>query len=90
MFINFGKKFSKRLDKAEIKIRNTVDKRIRLFAQDPFNPFLNNHQLTGVYKGYRSINITGDWRALYLEEIAPSGEVTVTFEILGTHSELYG
>jgi len=40
-------------------------------------------------EGYRSINITGDWRALYtIKGDGKGGEIAV-FEILGTHSQLY-
>jgi len=42
--------------------------------------------LTGKYKGFRSINITGDWRAVFRE--LKSGEI-VYFDLLGTHSKLY-
>ncbi|OGE71342.1 hypothetical protein A2617_00135 [Candidatus Daviesbacteria bacterium RIFOXYD1_FULL_41_10] len=59
-------------------------KRFELFLSNPFHPQLNNHLLTGNYKGYRSINITGDWRALYSEN-----ENSIIFELLGTHSQLY-
>jgi len=46
---------------------------------------LNNHALTGQWAGYRSINITGDYRAVYRlaeEDIA-------YFVALDTHSKLY-
>ncbi|MBI2330404.1 type II toxin-antitoxin system mRNA interferase toxin, RelE/StbE family [Candidatus Daviesbacteria bacterium] len=58
--------------------------RLELFIINQFHPQLNNHSLTGKYKGNRSINITGDWRAIYSEE-----KDSVIFELLGTHSQLY-
>lgn len=85
----FNKSFDKHLAKAEPKIQEVVRKRLKIFIVNPFDPQLNNHKLTGRYRGYRSININGDWRALYIEGINNRDELTATFEALGTHSELY-
>ncbi|MBI2641529.1 type II toxin-antitoxin system mRNA interferase toxin, RelE/StbE family [Candidatus Roizmanbacteria bacterium] len=85
MYINFARKFKKSYDKAPYKIRESVNNRLKLFKQNTLHPFLNNHQLSGKYEGLRSINITGDWRAIY-EEIDKD---TVYFLELGTHSQLY-
>jgi addiction module RelE/StbE family toxin len=41
--------------------------------------------LTGKYAGFRSIDVTEDWRALYREE-----KERIMFADLGTHEELYG
>lgn len=81
---NFAKTFSKQYGKAGRKIRSAFDERLELFLLDPFHPLLNNHALTGKYKGMRSINVTGDWRAIYSEN-----KEAVIFELLGTHSQLY-
>ena len=82
--VRYGSKFLKSYHKATPKIRAAFKKRRRLFKKDPFHPTLNNHQLSGKYRGYRSINITGDWRALYIQH-----NKTIVFEALGTHSQLY-
>lgn len=66
-------------------IRTHCDERIRLFAQEPFYPLLENHALHGKWLGYRSINISGDFRAIFKQE----GEV-VTFVDIDTHHNLYG
>jgi mRNA-degrading endonuclease YafQ of YafQ-DinJ toxin-antitoxin module len=63
--------------------------RYKIFLDNPFNPQLNNHHLSGQLNKYRSINITGDWRALYLEGLNANGGEVIIFEILGTHSQLY-
>jgi len=63
----YSKKFEKQLRKAPLKIKEAFRKRRAMFAENPFHPQLNNHYLTGTFKGYRSINITGDWRAIYSE-----------------------
>lgn len=89
MQINFAKKFKKQYEKAEDKIQTAFDRRFKLFLQDTHNSLLNNHLLTGKYSGKRSINITGDWRAIYSESYDKEKKQVVNFEALGTHSQLY-
>lgn len=84
MQIRFAKKFSKQYDKADHKIKTAFQNRLKLFLTNPFNPQLKNHALTGNFSGFRSINVTGDWRAIYSEKNS-----MVIFEVLGTHSQLY-
>lgn len=82
--VDYSDKFIKILKKAPPAIRVAAAKRVELFLQDPYNAQLHNHLLTGNYKGCRSINITGDWRAIFFEEAD-----IVIFVALGTHSQLY-
>lgn len=82
--IYFHKNFWKSFDKLPKKIKGKVKKRIELFAVNSFHPLLNNHSLSGKIKGFRSINITGDYRAIYKET-----ETMVVFSKVGTHSQLY-
>lgn len=89
MKVNFSRKFSKLYSKVELKVKVVFQARLELFQQEPLNPLLNNHPLKGRLSGYRSINITGDWRALYSESVGKDSELVVTFEVLGTHSQLY-
>jgi len=84
MQVRFGSKFEKQHGKVGLKIRAAFTKRLELFLQNPLLPILNNHGLTGKYAGFRSINVTGDWRAVYFEENGMA-----TFVALGTHSQLY-
>ena len=86
MKINYHKKFFKNFDKLPLKIRDRFYQRSRLFEQSPFHPVLNNHSVDAVYPNWRSINITGDYRALY----EPLGDDVIEFMKIGTHSELYG
>ena len=85
--IDFSKSFKKELKKAPPQIRSAFKKRIAIFFNNRSDVVLNNHALIGIYKGYRSINITGDWRAIFRE--FENGEI-VYFDFLGTHSKLYG
>ena len=89
MRVRFAKKFDKLYDRAPIKIPQAFNKRLELFIQNQFHPQLNNHKLTGLFKGYRSINVTGDWRAIYSEYKDKDDEIVIVFELLGTHSQLY-
>lgn len=88
MQVRFSKRFSKSYDKSDKKIKNAFKNRLSIFKKDQHNPQLNNHTLTGKYLGYRSINVTGDWRAIYSHRKI-GGENVIIFEVLGTHSQLY-
>ncbi len=85
--IEFRKTFLKQYDKLPEKIRRQTMLRIALFAHEDSGKQLHDHALSGKYHGYRSINITGDIRALYYEK--DDGRIVI-FAFLGTHSQLYG
>lgn len=84
--IDYSDGFDKGLKKSPLNIKIAFRKRLVLFSKDKFNSSLNNHPLVGKFKGYRSINITGDWRAIFRE--LEYGEV-IYFDTIGTHSQLY-
>ena len=86
MEIFFDKTFDRQFKKTNSKIKNKFYKRLEIFSNDPFNSILNNHVLNGKYREYRSINITGDVRALYK---TIDKHTTVFFGFIGTHSQLY-
>ena len=86
MEIKFTSRFAKQYKKAPFEIKASFDKRLDIFLQNKFNSLLNNHSLSGKYKGWRSVNITGDWRAIFRE--FENGEI-IYFDIIGTHSQLY-
>lgn len=85
MVIDYHKSFLKTFDRLPEKIKDKFYERLRLFSLEPFHPLLNNHSVDSAYPGWRSINITGDYRALY--EL--KNENIVVFMKIGTHSELY-
>lgn len=87
--IDYSKGFDKQLKKAPLEIKIAFRKKFALFLENPFHPQLNNHSLTGKLKDFRSINITGDWRAIYSEQNSSGDALVVIFEMLGTHSQLY-
>ncbi len=85
MQTEYHKRFKKQYKKLSPKIRERFMERLRLFKNDPYAQELNNHPLHSEYLGYRSINITGDLRAVY--EIHERGAVKFLF--IDTHSNLY-
>ena len=89
MNIKYSTTFKKQYKKAPRKIQEKVKERISLFVQDDTNQSLNNHALTGGFQGCRSINITGDWRAIYSVRLNLKSEQEYYFEMIGTHSQLY-
>jgi len=84
MEIDSSPQFRKHLKKAPPNIRNTTQKRLIIFLNNPFHSLLNNHLLKGEYINCRSINITGDWRAIYKQ----TDENTALFIAIGTHNQL--
>lgn len=88
MKIQFTATFCKLYKKADRKIQSSFQKRLKLFLKNPNNPQLRNHRLKGIFQNLYSINITGDWRALYIE-YQEKNETIILFEFLGTHSQLY-
>jgi len=77
--------FKKEYYKLSKKLQDKADQRLMLFMQDHNSPVLRNHELHGEFSNCQSINITGDYRAVYFTE----RDVAVFIRI-GTHSELFG
>lgn len=89
MKAQFSKEFLRKYKKANIRIRNSIDKKIYLFEKNPEDSSLNNHTLQKEYTRLRSIDITADYRALF-EEVTEGNKSYAYFVIFGTHQELYG
>lgn len=85
MIIQTTKSFDKQYSKLNVKIRKQFKNRINTFRDNPFDISLRNHALKGKYLGYRSIDISGDVRALYTVK----GNTIIIFGFVGTHSQLY-
>ncbi len=84
--ILFSTAFKKRYRKYLPNQRAHFKERLNLFETEPFHPLLNNHALHTPYDGCRSINMTGDIRAIY----EPTRPDLAYFIKIGTHPELYG
>lgn len=85
MHVFFHKHFDKRFSKLPYKVQLKAMERIQLFRTDPLARVLNNHALGGKYSSSRSIDVTGNYRALY-ESLGDDGALFVD---IGTHSQLY-
>ncbi len=85
MKLTYSKEFIKQAEKLSPKLQAQLFARVSIFRNNPLHPSLRNHALKGKYASYRSINITGDYRALYLQK-----EDEAIFDKIGTHSQLYG
>lgn len=86
MNVVFHKRFDKMVSKLSPKVKIKIIERIDLFSKNPVDRTLRNHALNTPYKGSYSIDITGDFRAIYHLVDAQ----TALFTHIGTHSQLYG
>ncbi len=85
MTIDYHRLFKKVWKRLPLKIKQGFRDKVKIFQNDRFNSTLNNHPLQGEYAGCRSINITGDYRAIFVEDTD-----SIKFLRIGTHTELYG
>ena len=85
MEIVYKKKFIRQYAKLPVKIQKKFDERIDVFRNNPSDRRLNIHKLQGDKKPLISMNVTGDYRALFVWET----EEKARFHQIGTHSELY-
>lgn len=72
------------ISKVPRKIQEKFYIRLEIFVSDINHPLLNNHSVEKAYPNCRSINVTGDYRAIFKKE-----EDNVYFIKIGIHSELY-
>lgn len=88
MEVEFSPKFRKKYRRADIRVRHRVDDCIRIFRNTPQAPKLDNHALKREWKGYRSIDVDADYRAIF-EYKQVADKIVAYFVALGTHKELY-
>jgi mRNA interferase YafQ len=81
----FHRQFNKQYTKLPRAQKERFEKAIILFRNEPSNPELYNHPLTGQWKGHRSISFGGDWRAHF----KVIDKETALLVAVGTHSQLY-
>ena len=84
MELSFKKSFKKQYAKLPKKVQIKFQERLLLFSNEPHHPLLHRHTLTGADYPIESINVTSDYRALFLSQAD-----VVIFIKIGTHSELY-
>lgn len=86
MRVSFHKNFDRSYRKCSSKVQKQFKRRLKLFLENPYHPLLENHALHRKWQDFRSINVTGDYRALYYH----LDNDVVEFFIIDTHSNLYG
>lgn len=84
----FTKSFKKAYSKRVSYHKNLVsrfEERYDLFEENPTNPTLKDHALSGKLEGFRAFSITGDIRVVYYiyDNVA-------YFVDIGTHNQVYG
>lgn len=84
MNIFTSKKFEKMFRKCPQEIKSKFIERLKTFKKNKYNSILNNHLLAGKLKGLRSINVSGDYRAIFEEK-----SEDIIFMAIGNHSQLY-
>ena len=84
MEIIYRKKFKKAFKKQSKKVQDKFFERVEVLQNDQFHHSLNNHALSGEFKGVRSFDVTGDIRVHYIA----IDDVAILLTI-GSHSELY-
>lgn len=77
--------FEKRYAKLPEKRKIAFKRRRNLFLEKPDDPRLAIHALHGTYKGYESLNVTGDVRIVFKE----LRKAVFMFADIGAHEELY-
>jgi len=78
-------RFKKNLNKLLPKIQEQFLLRLDIFMHNPTDMILNNHSVERSYPDCRSINVNGDYRAIFYIQ-----DGIAIFVDIGTHSELYG
>ena len=87
MKIQYSRRFIKQLKKFPTDIREAFKERLKIFLDDKYHPILTNHPLRGDFVGCHSLNVTGNYRAIFKE--FNNGEIIIFSEI-GDHHQLYG
>lgn len=81
-----SKRFEKEFAKLPQGVKRQAIAALELFVQDHEHPSLRAHILAGKWRGHSSIDVTGDYRAVY----AFADEEIVRFVAINTHAQLYG
>lgn len=82
MRIYYSSKFAREYKKLPIKIKKIAEKKEKIFRQNPFEPRLKTHRLTGKLKDFWSFSIDYKYRIIF--EIID--EKTIWFHSVGTHN----
>lgn len=84
MEVKFHRNFKKKFKKLPVKIQERFYERLDILFQNKFERVLNNHVVDPVFPHCSSINVSGDYRAIFEDH-----DGVIIFLTIGTHSELY-
>lgn len=87
--VEFSDRFERKLQEVPDEIKAAFADALDLFIEEPNHPTLRNHPLKKKHVGFRSIDVTGDVRAVF-KEVQIAERIVIKFHLLGTHKELYG
>lgn len=87
--IKYSQLFNKQRKAVFLEIKIAFREARELFLENPKHPSLRDHTLKEKFAGYRSIDVTEDYRAIYKKNVEGDQEI-ITFYMIGTHEELYG
>ncbi len=88
MKVLYDSEFILQLKETDVRIQKNFREKIAIFQNNPKDPLLDNHSLKREYVGYRSINITADYRAIF-KQIPKDEDIIYYFFLIGTHEQLY-
>lgn len=91
LLVKFSIPFQRQREAAPLEIKTAFLEAYDLFMENPLipHPSLRSHPLKERYSGYLSIDVTGDWRAIYKIQKKKTF-MLIIFRTLGTHEQLYG
>lgn len=88
MKIFYDPEFIQQLKRLNIRIRKSFREKIAIFQNNPNDSTLDNHPLKKEYLGYRSIDVTTDYRAIF-KDVPDGEEIMYYFFFIGTHEQLF-
>lgn len=83
--IEYSPKFARQYKKITKKIKKSAEEKEKIFRQDPFDPQLKTHKLTGKLKDYWAFSISRRHRII----LSFAGKNLARFHTVGTH-DVYG
>ena len=86
MKIYYHKDFKKRFYKLSGVLQKKTKESVQRFIENPFDPLLRNHALTGKMAGKRAFSVTGNMRVIFEEY---NDYILVHMLDIGTHNQVY-
>lgn len=85
MKIIYSPRFAKNYKKLPLKIKLLAEKREKIFRNNPYDPRLKTHRLTGKLNGFWSFSV--DYKTRIIFEIRSENEIW--FLAIGSHDQVY-